>query len=340
MEIIGDSLEALWVEAASAVMVGGEKRAPRGQPTRELTGMQLVLTDPRNRIPKLPVREFSLAYGMGELAWYLCGDNTVEFIKHYAPSYGKYSDDGKLLHGAYGPRIFGKTCLCSWDEHRCNAHRGSDSQWELCKQILQRDQDSRQAVIAVYDRQDCDAVTKDMPCTLSLQFLVRNNALNMIVNMRSNDLWFGGVYDVFCFTALQELMANELKLPLGVYYHHVGSFHLYERNMPAIERCLAEYEGAPYKLPQPRIAVNQTIDELLHSEKRIRTCAPVTALEELCHQMEDWNWSQMPTLWELGFAAWRWKRISNSVEIKETQRRLARGLLEERLGRLFNLCFF
>lgn len=339
MEITGMTLEDLWVGAAKTVIEHGERRAPRGLPTREIVGAQLILMDPRDRIPRLPVREFSLAYAMGELAWYVAADDSLEFIKYYAPSYGKYSDNQKSLHGAYGPRVFGKR-PCAINEQICDPDDGDHmSQWDMCKEILTNDQDSRQAVISIYSQRDCGYTTKDMPCTLTLQFLVRNSQLNMVVNMRSNDLWFGGVYDIFCFTALQELMANALQLPVGVYYHHVGSFHLYEKNLKDIQDCIDAYDAEILKASvPPRIRPDQTMQELLQLERTIRTGTANNSLEALCAHLEDWP--MQPTLWTLGVAAWRWKKINNSTEIKEEQRRYVRSLLQDRLGLMFDRCFF
>ena len=73
--------------------------------------------------------------------------------------------------------------------------------------------------------------TKDLPCTISLQYLIREGALHCIVYMRSNDLWLGFPYDVFCFTAFQTKLAMELGVKLGTYTHIAGSLHLYERNL-------------------------------------------------------------------------------------------------------------
>jgi len=329
MEIKGYSLEDVWTAAAREVVFSGEKRAPRGIKTRELVGMQLIVENPRCRVPRLPVREFSLAYAMGELAWYAAADDSLEFIKYYAPSYGKYSDDQKRLHGAYGPRIFGKP----------STNDCQQPQWDRCVEILKRDPDSRQAVTALYRPDDCGHATKDMPCTLSLQFLIRNDQLNLVVNMRSNDLWFGGVYDIFCFTALQELMANELQVPVGTYYHHVGSFHLYEKNLEDIQRCLDASDNEILRAPLPyAIRTDDSIPNLLQLERAIRLDSPVHSLEKLCVLLEDWP--SIPTLWQLSVAAWRWKKINGSSEIKEEQRRYVRGLLQDRIGTvLFDRCF-
>jgi thymidylate synthase len=49
--------------------------------------------------------------------------------------------------------------------------------------------------------------------------------------MRSNDVMVGSAYDMFSFTLMQEAMAVELGCELGSYYHQVGSWHLYSRDL-------------------------------------------------------------------------------------------------------------
>jgi thymidylate synthase len=55
--------------------------------------------------------------------------------------------------------------------------------------------------------------------------------------MRSNDVWLGMPYDVFCFTGIQMLMAGTIGCQLGTYTHNVGSMHLYDKNAKAVEEC-------------------------------------------------------------------------------------------------------
>src|SRR5690606_23614249 len=71
---------------------------------------------------------------------------------------------------------------------------------------------------------------KDIPCTLTWKFYARNGKLNMCVDMRSNDLVLGMPYDIFAFTCIQRLIANELGVDVGDYVHTVGSLHLYEKH--------------------------------------------------------------------------------------------------------------
>ena len=91
--------------------------------------------------------------------------------------------------------------------------------------------------------------SKDINCTVCLQFFIRNNKLHMTTYMRSNDLWMGFPYDVFQFTNMQVLMSMELGVELGTYTHISGSLHLYKRNLVKVdEHCdnpLEQYRVSP-----------------------------------------------------------------------------------------------
>lgn len=193
----------------------------RGKATREYIGESFLLTNPRARLCTIPGRKWSHAYAVGELLWYLAGSNELDMIKFYAPSYARFSDDERTLYGAYGPRI--------------------NSQWRTVISKILDDPGTRQAVISIYSERDTARTkTKDFPCTIALQFLLRSNGLNLICTMRSNDTWLGLPYDVFCFTMLQEIMAFQLGVDLGWYMHQVGSLHLYEQDVPKVETLRSE----------------------------------------------------------------------------------------------------
>ena len=71
----------------------------------------------------------------------------------------------------------------------------------------------------------------DTPCTLNIVFNITNNKLNMSVQMRSNDLWYGFCNDQYCFSKLQELVATTLHKEVGWYHHFVNNLHLYEKHL-------------------------------------------------------------------------------------------------------------
>src|SRR5450759_4353018 len=106
--------------------------------------------------------------------------------------------------------------------------------------LLKKKSESRQAVIQLFDASDIVEVHKDIPCTCTLQFLIRQRRLNMITNMRSNDAFLGLPHDIFAFTMLQEIIARTLGVEMGTYKHAVGSLHLYDKNRNSAQQFLDE----------------------------------------------------------------------------------------------------
>jgi len=110
-------------------------------------------------------------------------------------------------------------------------------QWNRSEQlkkiinILKDDIYSRRASISIYDAKEIDTYSKDTPCTYAVNFYYNNDSLNMSVMMRSNDLWFGFCNDQYCFSELQSIVAKELNLKVGEYFHFVNNLHLYNRNI-------------------------------------------------------------------------------------------------------------
>ncbi len=204
--------------------------APRGYRSRERLNSHFTLTNPRERVCYLPSRKTNIVFNFAEVLWYLSGDNTLDYIAYYARAMPRYSMDGRTLTGtAYGPKIF------SFGPHQIN-------QWEQVIELLARqDPDSKRAFIQIFSAEEWLVKDNiDVSCTIGLQFLVRNGQLYLASFMRANDAFRGIVSDVFSFTFMQELMARDLGLELGSYYHNVGSIHVYDSDESWIKQVLAE----------------------------------------------------------------------------------------------------
>lgn len=217
--------------------------SPRGQKIRECLGMTFAISDPRNRLLYIPERKFSVQYVMAEVLWYMLGENKTEWISNYSSMWKNISDDGTTANSAYGARIF---------KRHPRVAGGRFEQWDYVKEELKRDPDSRRAVIHIRTPEDSVDAKLDVPCTLALQFFIRDGRLNLLVNMRSTDLIFGLANDVPAFTFMQEIMAHELGVELGPYIHVSNSLHIYERHFEMCEKILAgigNYIGAPEAMP-------------------------------------------------------------------------------------------
>lgn len=221
----------------------GLEAHPRGTTTMELLNYNITLTDPRNRVITFPARKTNLKYLLGEFIWYLGGSNDPKGILPYSKFWDNIRNSGDVegydketINSNYGHRLFGHNDLpafSTWD-WRGNSN-GKVNQWTETIALLVKDKDSRQAIMNIHVPGDRHAGNKDVPCTLTLQWFIREDKLHLIVNMRSNDIILGFTNDVFQFTMLQEAMALELRktypdLELGYYYHNAGSMHIYDRH--------------------------------------------------------------------------------------------------------------
>lgn len=171
-----------------------------------------VISDPTRNIVESDIRKLNKRYMIGEMLWYLSANNNLSEIQKYTKAWDRMSEDGVTVNSNYG--------------HKIHKFYGFD-QWEFVREMLKNDPNSRQAVIHI---KDPGVHPKDTPCTVCMQFFIRDNKLHLTVYMRSNDVWMGFPYDVFNFTCYQIRMAMELGVDIGSYTHIAGSLHLYERN--------------------------------------------------------------------------------------------------------------
>ena len=136
------------------------------------------------------------------------------------------------VNSNYGARIQEATCEYSGDTF---------NQLEMIEAMLREHPESRQAVIHIKQPRDLMKYpTKDVNCTVCLQFFIRNEQLYLTTYMRSNDLWMGFPNDIFQFTALQIYLAMKLNVRLGTYTHIAGSLHLYERDYQTAVKNIQE----------------------------------------------------------------------------------------------------
>jgi len=233
---------------------GGRIRPSRGE-AFELIGATIELENPRARLSRTETRG-KLFSCLGELCWYLSGKNTLDPIRYYIPRYEE-SAEGDLIFGGYGPRLF------DWK---------GQNQLANIRVLLEQRQDSRRAVIQLFDAVDLAEEHKDVPCTTAIQFFKRADLLHACVTMRSNDVFFGLSHDLFCFTMLQEILAVSLGVQPGTYKHFVGSLHVYAEHKLRVNNFLSEgWQSSCNPMPpMPCRDPWPSIDFLLEAEATIR----------------------------------------------------------------------
>jgi len=173
-----------------------------------------------------------------ELEWYLSQSLYVKDIRGKVPKIWQdvSSRDGKI-NSNYGYLVFNSE---------------NYAQYENVLMELSRSPNSRRAVM-IYTRPSmhsnwCVDGMSDFVCTNAVQYMIRDGELQVVVQMRSNDVVYGYrndyawqkyvqdklVYDYNCGTKKAD------KIVAGDIVWQVGSLHVYERHYSLIEKYIQE----------------------------------------------------------------------------------------------------
>lgn len=205
----------------------GRVVAPRGARVRELEHRS-VAVDMLYPVLRCPARRLNYRFMAAEALWILEGSDGLEDLVRYNPNMAKFSDDGVTLTGAYGPRIAGQIAYVV--------------------RKLREDRDTRQATLTVWTPNP--APSKDIPCTVAIDFKVRGDRLNAHVFMRSSDVWLGLPYDAFSFSCVAYMICSVLgDVTPGTLYLTASSSHLYEEHWDRVIGDPPEAECLPTPRP-------------------------------------------------------------------------------------------
>jgi thymidylate synthase len=168
-------------------------------------------------------------YVQRELDWYtsmsLCVNDIPGGKQEANPPviWTTVSDSNGMINSNYG--------WCIWSED-------NNSQYDHALQELKSNPESRRAVMiytrpTMWDDYNRDGMS-DFMCTNAVQYMIRDNKLNCVVQMRSNDAIFGYKNDKAWQQHVLDKMANQLDIEPGEIIWQVGSLHIYERHFGLI----------------------------------------------------------------------------------------------------------
>lgn len=199
----------------------------RGNKTIELLNATMTFDGAETGIINIKdIFKTSKDYIKHETNWYMSQNPNNEYIKQYAQIWSTACDKNGMTNSNYGFLMFSPQ----------NGH-----QFDNVVKELKRDPFSRRA-IAYYTNPFMHYTGgNDHICTMYVSYSVRDNKLQAIVSMRSNDIRFGliGADLEWQRYILQEL-AVELELEVGSIHWHAASLHLYERHFEQLEKIYKE----------------------------------------------------------------------------------------------------
>lgn len=167
---------------------------------------------------------FELDKAQAMYLWYLSGERDNNFITNYFPQYiGCTDNNHKLFNSNYGYYAYSLGLL------------------DLCIKRLANDRDTRQACFCINNNDAMSDQSIDKLCTNTIMFFIRENTLEMYIQMRSSNIISLLPYDIFMFSKFYEYVAKSLtalkkRIICGNINVQIGSAHYYPEEIRSIKK--------------------------------------------------------------------------------------------------------
>lgn len=199
--IAADNINDLVLQAIGHIKHNGVVIEDNPKPCQQAYDVQYVLTNPRNRVHTLR-NPAAKKYLCRELLAYFKGSlNVDEGLSQASKYWKKLADKDNNIESNYGYYVFYEKLPGSQNM----------SQYDWCVYFLVKNWESRKAIININQTYHKKPGIVDYPCTVSIQFFIKNDTLCCTVMSRSTDVFTGLPYDMGFFSFLLELMYQDVK---------------------------------------------------------------------------------------------------------------------------------
>lgn len=204
-----------------------------------------ISINPYNSIVNFDSRQFNWKYFCGELFWYLQGNNNIGDILYFSKFWDLLKDKNNNVNSNYGKILI---------------HDNPQIKWVIDN--LLKDNNTRKAILTINSEKFQFNNENDFPCTMYLNFFIRDNKLNMKVQMRSNDIFYGFTYDVPFFSLIQQSIYLILKkyifnLEMGMYYHCSDNTHIYDKHYKLSNKILLDKNTKNFSITLKEPLINE-----------------------------------------------------------------------------------
>lgn len=200
----------------------------------EVTNLSFELFKPMANVVVSEARNFKFDFAQKFFEWMMSGSTDISLLiptNHNAKNFMAEGELPDTFSTAYGPRLI--------------------RQLSIVMDELRDRQNSRRAIMHILEEGDnclLNIKTKiEFPCADSVQIMIRDEALHMYVNMRSNNMVTTICYDVYNFTNLQWHILMQLEdvypnLQMGSYHHRITSAHILDTEIKLANKIINEHD--------------------------------------------------------------------------------------------------
>jgi len=137
LKVRASTLDDLLNDVFRRLIASGRETHPSKGKAFEISGVVLELTNPRARMSRTEGRAVIFSW-LGELLWYLAGNDDFSFIQYYIKEYKPDYKGATKVRAAYGPRFRAK----------------NKDQLKWVVELLKKKPETRRAVIPIYHPKD------------------------------------------------------------------------------------------------------------------------------------------------------------------------------------------
>ncbi len=269
---------------------GTRKKSRTGVDTLSYFGA-FYRVDLARGFPLLTTKKVNFNACLHELLWYLSGEDHIRNLRQVTKIWDAWADAEGNLETAYGrywrrfPHPVQKSPAPLADTGERTAPIEEIDQIKYVIDTIKKSPDSRRLVVTAWEPGNAQR-SKLPPCHYTFAFNVsadetgRPRKLNCHLTQRSGDIALGIPFNLACYAALTQMIAQECRLDLGCFAHTIVDAHIYiaDKGSPLESHdhrpgLLEQLARVPRPLPQLTIA-NKPFDQLTFDDFRLENYSP------------------------------------------------------------------
>lgn len=233
INIVDKNLDGLVLKGVRHIKDNGEMFKARAGSGQQAHDVSYTLLNPADRLHNIRHPRSTKYFCRESLAYFRGSLKVDEGLAQASGVWKKLADENGEIASNYGHYVF----------HQRIPEAGNITQYEWVIQNLEKNLDSRKAFININQTCHKIATSKDFPCTIGMQFFVKDNHLCCTVSSRSTDVYTGLPYDMGFFAFVTELVYQDLKerlpeedankLKLGHVTMKTNFTQIYDKTRPA-----------------------------------------------------------------------------------------------------------
>lgn len=248
-----------YLDLMSYVLSSGEQRNDRtGTGTLAIFGTYLEF-DLREGFPAVTTKKLAFKSVAAELAGFLEGTTSAKRMRELGTKiWDANANAGYWQSNKYcnGPDDMGRVYGAQWRSWT-NFYDWNIDQLAAAVKLITNDPTSRRIMVSAWNPGEQKQMCLP-PCHYAFQFYVSNDGhLDILVHMRSVDMFLGMPFDIASYALLLHIVANQTNKVPRMLKMTFGDTHIYKNHQ---NQVLEQLSRIPFELPMLDLDTTATID--------------------------------------------------------------------------------